>query len=294
MQLAELGSVGDQLGRPGGQGSVYRLDGASGLLVKLYHPQMWPHINVRGLEAIVGWRSGLSAHEIEVVDNHTAWPRAVVEHRGQVGVVLAEAPGSFMHRVDGGRRLRDLQWAYCRDGARFAGDDVPPVQHRLLVALGIAALMELLHLRGVVLGDLSHSNVAWAPHYRAGGPLPVFLIDCDSTWVLRAPRGLPRADTPQWSDPRTAGAPDEPHTAMSSDIFRLGLAVMRLIYAQNVGVDTDTDELRLPRSPVITGELAECLGASLHRSASRPTATTWVKALLGQVALVQSSARRHR
>lgn len=290
VELSTLGSRGAPVGSPGGQGAVFRLDGQPGLLVKLYHRELNGLVDPAGLEALVSWRSGLDVRHRTVLDMHSSWPLAVVRDGDQFGVVFQAAPSRFMKHVGNTEVLRDLQWAYCTQGAGFAGAAMPPLRLRAGISLGVAAVLELLHRDGVVLGDLSHTNIAFATVFRWGQPLPVFHIDTDSAWNTAASRGVPRSSTPQWSDRRRL--PDTAPNAMSADVFKLALVFLRTWYLQNVNVDSDTDRLRLPERPAITSAVADLLTATLRDEGDRPTAAQWTIALVDLVRFTES--RRHK
>jgi hypothetical protein len=107
------------------------------------------------------------------------------------------------------------------------GDIVPAAgvsaQIRVEVAREFAKLVATLHGKGLVIGDVSMSNVLWTG--TDGGAVTIFLIDCDGIRRLGSRPVLPQADTLDWNDPlQPPSGPD-----LDTDRYKIALLVGRVL-----------------------------------------------------------------
>lgn len=267
--LTGLGRIGDPLGSPGGQGTVYELPDRPGWVLKRYHPGV--AVSVTGLLALVGWPQSLVLRDRKVIDACTAWPAQVVDFLDDTyGFVMRRAPGRFFHEVEGVRLPRDLGWAYLADAARFVGLNAAAPAVAAALVYRIAVVFDVLHRNSVVYGDFSSGNALWSC-----GPRPqIFLFDCDAAHVVGQPRALLEMQTPLWDCPWDGlGGPDR-------DLYKLALAFLRLYFRYEGPVHTGTGAIRIPDRPAVTREVHDLMAAGLRKdSALRPPAAHWLEAL---------------
>ncbi len=269
---AELGRVGPELGKAGGQGRVLELLDQPNHLLKTYHPET--AVDPEGLISLIEFRRDLDASERDVLDQVAAWPLAAVQFQnGNWGVVFQRAPGQFWQQTTEGSLLREVQFAFC-EAATWRGLRLPPRRAAVRIARGYAGLLNLLHRHGVIYSDLNQSNLLWV----AGRRTRVFLIDCDSAWCRDAPRGLGRADHPMWADRRPPVVGDFA-SELESDRFKLALLFVRLYYRTTWIPSADTPALTLSEDPPVTRWVADLIGRGLHHRTQRPTAKEWIDAL---------------
>ena len=244
--------LGDELGS-GGQGRVLRVADHPGLVFKQY--------KVRGadpaaLRLLVDMPAQLQTAERELLYGQTCWPLARVFNQAQLsGFLMREIPGRFFGTNSvGSKKLRELQYlVYPRKP--LWGDIVPPAgvatEIRIEVAREFTKLIATLHSRGLVIGDVSMSNVLWTG--ADGGAVTTCLLDCDGIRKLGSRPVLPQADTLDWDDPlQPRSGPD-----LDTDRYKLALLVGRV----------------LTMSPYIRpGDLLPLLSGVPERAAARLTA----------------------
>lgn len=266
--------TGEKIG-DGGQGEVLTVRGRAELLYKSYRAP--DRVNGRALEALVAVRRGLPPQERDRLDAQTAWPlcRVVDGRQGgrTAGFLMHRAPSSMTWRTpQGATKLTELQ--FLLRAPRPAWQDIaqPAPGQRRELALALVRLIEQLHNRQLVLGDVSQANVLWTVRPETA----VFLLDCDGFRTTGSDPVLTQADTPDWQDPRA-----QPHTAtVDSDRYKAALAVARILareaYAapgkpfEPVGGELDERQERAVRK-----RLADAGGAY----GSRPTLAEWRMAL---------------
>jgi hypothetical protein len=268
-------TLGPELGN-GGQGRVLRVEGQGMPLAFKQYKMLGA--DPGALKMLVDLPAVLQPSERDQLHARTSWPLARVFSRGQLrGFLMREIPGQFFGaNVAGSMKLRELQFlVYPRKPAW--GEIVPEAgvgaETRLQVASEFTRLFALLHGKGLVIGDVSMSNLLWAGS--ADGAVEVFLIDCDGIRKLGLRPVLKQADTLDWEDrsqPRTG--PD-----LDTDRYKLALLVGRVL---TIGKD-----LR-PGAPLqlvpdvpdrVAARVRELWQHAAGPRGTRPDAVQWAMAL---------------
>jgi DNA-binding helix-hairpin-helix protein with protein kinase domain len=171
--------LGRELGR-GGEGAVFEVANASGLVAKLYHKPV-TSAKATKLKALV---RKLTPELVKV----SAWPTATL-HSGHGG----ELKGILLPRI---QRPCEIHELYSPADRRVK---FPEAKWRFLIrtALNCAVAFEKLHASGIVIGDVNQGNVLVAPNAL------VRLIDCDSFQIndngraFRCEVGVPHFTPPE-------------------------------------------------------------------------------------------------
>jgi hypothetical protein len=266
--------LGDELGS-GGQGRVLRVADHPGLVFKQYKVG---GADPAALKLLVDMPAQLPPADHDSLYAQTSWPLARVFNKGQLsGFLMQEIPGRFFGANSAGsKKLRELQYlVYPRKP--MWGDIVPDAgvsaDTRIEVAREFTKLVKMLHSRGLVLGDVSMSNMLWTG--TDGGAVTIFMIDCDGIRVLGSDPVLPQADTLDWDDPlQRQSGPDH-----QTDCYKLALLVGRVLsmspYLRPAG--------QLPFVKGIPDRMATRLTAVWQRATgthgTRPSAGEWLLAL---------------
>jgi hypothetical protein len=216
--------LGDELGS-GGQGRVLRVLSHPGLVYKQYKV---PGADPAALKLLVDMPAQMQQDERESLYTQTSWPLARVFNKGVLsGLLMQEIPGEFSGANSAGSmKLRELQYlVYPRKP--MWGDIVPvagvSAEVRMEVVREFVTLVTTLHGKGLVIGDVSMSNVLWTD--AGGGTVSIFLIDCDGIRKLGARPVLPQAETLDWNDPlQPQTGPD-----LDTDRYKVALLVGRVL-----------------------------------------------------------------
>ena len=138
----------------------------------------------------------------------------------------------------------------------------------LRLVLDLAKTVALLHKYKIIVGDMSGRNLLWTdkPTWR------VLIIDCDSLRVDGSAGVASPKQSPDWDDPHLNGAA----TSQSSDIYKLGLAAFRGVWAATTDRPDHSVPLRAPSG--VPDDLVRLVLASTTAS-NRPTAQEWVDKL---------------
>lgn len=256
----------------GGQGSVYELLDQPRTVFKQYHDPESRDFRPSALRALVLEASSLSVAG-KPVHTWAAWPTSLVLDDGAVvGFVMPRVPEEFTLAIGGTHRLADLSYLASEPRPLWGNVSLPDLAERLAIVRHLAMVMQALHQRRLILGDLSFTNVLWC---RVPAP-QVLLLDCDGI----APAGnlpvLPRAETIDWNDP------EDPHAAgpaLDRDRYKLACAIVRILTRsldarpESSGLQVSTGDLsRDARLSRVVKEAAGPLD-------SRPAAAAWVAAL---------------
>ncbi|WP_150241576.1 hypothetical protein [Nocardiopsis quinghaiensis] len=267
-------TLGEELGR-GGQGTVHRVAGGphAGLVYKHY---TLSGADPRVLERLVMLPHDLTDTERARLFALSCWPLARVVSKGFLtGFLMREIPEEFVGRTrGGGSRLQELQYLIFQSKPMW-GDIVPPDVHgRLELVRQYVSLFQLLHSRGLVVGDVSMSNLLWT----AGGGYGVFMLDCDGVRRSGDSPVLPQADTDSWDDP------EQPPTGadLETDRYKLSLLVGRVLSRhKNVRPGEPLD--LLPGLPsAVVDAVTRRFEAAGKGYGTRPDAHQWGVALGGR------------
>jgi hypothetical protein len=282
--LEEFGEL-TAVGRPGGQGRVYRAAsgtselGEGPIVVKLYRrPPAAGAALV--LAQMIDWSRSLDPRQSGELQRVAAWPLATVSANGRVvGIAMHDATVRFAvpFVMPSGRRERvlvSLEHLLGTDTyleARGLGVRLDTAM-RARVAEAISGRLAWLHRHAIVVSDIAPNNLLVG----FGGHEPdTCLIDCDSM-AFRGRQALPAVQTADWQTPPSF---DEGMPTRATDAYKLGLIVLRLFARSH-----DTRAVA-PHLRYVPAELHQLLGRALGAdAANRPPAGEWQRALHSLVA----------
>jgi DNA-binding helix-hairpin-helix protein with protein kinase domain len=272
--------LGSQVGRSGGEGSVYEIVGHSSLVAKLYREPV--------PEAKVAKLNYLRQRVTPGLNACAAWPSFVLlDGRKPRGFVMREVSGKEVHHVYGNRdRMVDFpgrNWDFLVNTAR-----------------NCAAAFDEVHAIGAVIGDVNEGN------FLVQGNGRVTLIDCDSfqvsngTTVWTCDVGVPWWTPPELQGKSFRGLVRTPN----HDLFGLALLVFKLLFMgqhpyAGIPITDPEDAIRRGlyafsraaasygvRPPPYTFPVAELpdtyalmFEKAFRLNPSRPTAKEWVHTL---------------
>lgn len=270
VQLSSL-RIGDRLA-DGGQGVVYELLDRPGELFKRYHNPDDPQFNPTALSQLVAARDSITYAGLPV-EEFAAWPSAViVDGSKTVGFLMPRVPEEFMLRIGRSQRLADLSYLAQEPRPLWGSVELPDLAEKLQILRYLAGVVDALHGRGIVLGDMSFANVLWATR-----PEPrVMIINCDSMRFEGGVSVLPSADKVGWDDPR---ADPGATPSKDQDRYKLALAILR-VASRNLHVRPEDPAARdLSYLGSVGARLQVLFGAAAGPSSLRPAAFEWVAAL---------------
>ena len=278
-RLADLGEL-VPLGRPGGQGRVYRprvhpaAAGAVPVVVKLYRRR--PARSAFAVLAdMIAWDRSLSPDERVRLHRVTAWPLALaLSEQEPVGIVMRDLSGRYElpFVMPSGRSQRVLLSLEHLLGAdqylQLRGLPISlDTTMRTRVAEQLSGALAFLHRHAIVVSDIAPSNLLVG---FAGGTPSVCFIDCDSM-VFRGRQALAPVETADWQLPPAWA---EPPQTRAADAYKLGLAVLRLFARSHDARRLEPHFGRVPHE--LHGLLVRALGPD---AANRPAAGEWQRAL---------------
>jgi eukaryotic-like serine/threonine-protein kinase len=274
LQRDALEKIGD-----GGQGTVYSVTSLPGVVYKEFKWAGGAAPSAAALDELIALLGAMPVEVQDWVDSRTVWPRtSVVDDHGRLaGLTMDLIPDGYFHqlgvRANPRRVLREWNHLSMRESYRgnsnlMVGDlarvDIPTA---IELVADLARSLEHLHAQDLIVGDISGRNLLWAlepePH--------TVIIDCDGFRKLGTAGVLPPKDSPDWDDP--AGGTE---TCQASDIYKLGLAAYRAVWAAT----TDRPPADLIHRTPPGGEPLEELAELVLRSVAptgRPTASDWVR-----------------
>lgn len=271
-------SLGEEIGK-GGQGRVLRVTGRSVPLV--FKQYIVGGADPAAMRTLVELPAALRPAERSSLLGQTAWPLARVVQAGTLrGFLMQQIPAEFTGlNAVGVLKLRELQYLLYEPKPLWGGI-VPPgtlgTATRVAVAAEFTRLMSLLHDKALVVGDVSMSNVLWAP----GDPARIFVIDCDGVRRLGGRPVLPQAHTPDWDDPhQPRGGPD-----LDTDRYKLALLIGRVLVGRPY-IRPERDALDLPSDipPAVAARVSPLWRQAGGPRGTRPAAGHWLIALQGRV-----------
>ena len=201
-------SLGERLGE-GGEGAVHAVHGNGKTVAKVYRkPLTTEHAAKLQLMAQLGHQEVLKV---------AAWPVTTL-HDGPQGRVV----GVVMPRIERGREVHEL-YSPAHRKMHF-----PNADWRFLIrtAHNCAAAFDLMHRRGIVIGDVNQGNVFVVPD------ATVRLIDCDSFQIqsaghtFRCKVGVPHFTPPELQNARFTEVVRTPN----HDNFGLAVLIFHLLF----------------------------------------------------------------
>jgi hypothetical protein len=261
--------LGAELGK-GGQGTVHDLLGPGDGFV--YKKFLTPDaVNGAELQNLVSLPQNLPGSDRVRLLSQTAWPLAQVIAGGRVsGFVMSKVPDLYWGDQHGRRRLRDLGYLLGEPKALWGAIRPPDDTGRLELVRRIAALFQLLHARGLVVGDVSTQNMMWS-----ADPLGVFLLDCDSFRLVGRPPVTAQPATQDWNDPlQTVSGPDQ-----DTDRYKLALLIGRIL-SRDLYVRPGAPPSLVPGLPArVNAEVSARFADAAGPRGVRPGADQWALAL---------------
>jgi len=192
------------------------------VLKRFFRPEI---VDADALRRLVRWRLELSELERRQLDHLATWPLATVEEDGGVlGFLMQRVAREFTQgvRLPSGRRrtvLREAQYLLSAERAVRLAVSFPDWERRSELIFALIEALDFLHHQHIVVGDLSPRNVLWD-----GDSARVLMVDCDSMFLGGVGSPLPPTFTVDWDDPA-----DPQGAAASSDVYKLGLFVLRVL-----------------------------------------------------------------
>lgn len=266
--------IGNQLGTAGGQGTVYALRDHPKLAYKEYHAWIRPHIRTEVLKGLIALKDTI-ALEGSPIQEWAAWPLALVEEHGQtLGFLMPRIDESFY--FDGGGLVgKERSFMFLADSPRTAWGQVtlPHPSAQLLLLERFAGVLQQLHHRNIVIGDISYANLLWNCSER------IFLMDCDSFTLNGARATGMKVETRDWEDTQSSGLDVSP----DQDCYKLGLLVHRVLSKQLHGIPSSSpaDDLAIG-DPQVRQHVYGLLSRVSAPPGNRPTAQAWRHALQGR------------
>jgi DNA-binding helix-hairpin-helix protein with protein kinase domain len=199
--------LGRQVGRSGGEGSVYGIDSHPGFVAKIYHRPP-PQDKVAKL-------SYLAQRATSEVKKCAAWPTMVIsDERAQPrGFLMPAVSGKEIHHLFGTRdrvvEFPGKNWDFLLNTAR-----------------NCAAAFDVIHAVGAVIGDVNEGNIL----VRSNGV--VALIDCDSYQVSNGRNswtcdvGVALWTPPELQEQNFKGLVRTPN----HDLFGLAVMIFKLLF----------------------------------------------------------------
>jgi hypothetical protein len=272
----------------GGQGTVRAvadrlIDDSWPAVYKEFAPAVHPALDEAALLAMVRFRRALPADAVQRLDDVAAWPAVVVERDGvPCGFLMRRVPDAFVIGLGmpsgPTRHLAQMQLllndaAYLKARGLIVDD-----RFRLELLHDAARAMEFFHAHGLVVGDLSPTNLLFSRERRPR----CFFLDCDAM-RLRGASALRQAETIDWQAPTGA----EQLATRATDSYKFALLCIRLF----AGDQGSRDPAALDRAGAAVEELAtRALSVDPRR---RPAMAEW-RAALGAAAAPRRARGRSR
>lgn len=268
--------LGQRLG-DGGQAEVFRVNNREGEAFKRYRDNALPHLRPDVLEELAA-ETGQLQLEGRPITHWATWPTATVVDGGRVVGFLMPLLDKVFSMSDGNLVGKHASFSYLatKPAPIWGAVRLPAQAERAHLLALLAGVIQQLHHRKMVVGDLSWANVLWARY-----PEPrVILLDCDG---IRPPKGTPvtpQLDTPDWNDPLAPhGSPPD----ADRDCYKFSLMVLRVL---SQDLNARPSERGKHSLQGLAPDAARAIDGLLVRSASapgkRPTATEWRQALQGR------------
>lgn len=211
----------------GGEGAVYEIVGSSDKVLKIYHATHFKtEVERSTMERKL--RAMLNMNVAAVVENklRLAWPTDIVYENGKM-------VGFVMPKVTAPLKIFDLYREIVpKTSLTKKRDTVHPGYHwkySVQYAYNLAWVVNYVHSKGIVIGDLNQNNIVADPNSGA-----VILIDCDSFDIrdpiskehFRCTYALPEILAPEL---QTVGTLANGNFTRESDNFSLAIHIFRLL-----------------------------------------------------------------
>ena len=277
MQTLQHAALAPHLDRiaSGGEGIVYRVSSMPRTVFKQYKETQRPQLDAAALSELVQVVDQWVAPDKARVLSRTAWPSALVaDDRGVCGFLMVEIDdpfyGHFGLRANPRRVLCDWNQLIYQTSTPTPAhliSDMPRVQMEGIVQLlqDLAATIEILHRKSIVVGDMSGKNLIWTV-----APNRVFIIDCDSFHFDGQRGACSHKESPGWVDPVLMGRP----TNLESDVYKLGVAAYRALAHDAHSPVTRAQVTQRLTGTSIPAALVDLIASSVEPT-GRPIAADW-------------------
>lgn len=282
-QLARPGDL-TEIGK-GGEGRVYRIASMPGFVYKEFVDFPGHTPSRSALEELMVLLQQMTPAERSWLADRTTWPQTLVLDGNKMKGFLMPIIGQQYFRKYGIRanpKTVACEWNYLSMREKYAQNkniysEIPQVTPfgALSAVVDLAKTIAILHRYQIVVGDISGRNLLWTDT----PSLRVMVIDCDSFHPEGKVGVSPPKQSPDWEDPALAS----PLTTMQSDIYKLGLAAFRGIWAAT----TDRPLAGNRPIPSVKDGVPEIVRSLIEKSVGsgpRPTAQEWVDNLSQAVA----------
>jgi len=277
--LSALGhpSTFQELGK-GGEGQVFSVPSRPNSVYKQYLQTAATAPGQGALQALIDLKSTMSVIEQSWLSEHAVWPETIVVDQGRMrGFLMRKIAPEYFRKQGVRLNPRNVlcEWNLLAMRDRYLRNPnivstVPNIQpfDALRLVIDLAKTVALMHKYRVIVGDMSGRNLLWtdSPTWR------VLIIDCDSLRVDGSAGVASPKQSPDWDDPHLNGAA----TTQNSDIYKLGLAAFRGVWAATTDRPDHSVPLRVPSG--IPEDLANLVLSSTGTS-GRPSADEWVTRL---------------
>jgi hypothetical protein len=210
-------------GLPGGGQSTglefVRAPDESVMLYKRYTAESLLPESRERLRTLVRWRRELNDVDRRELDARMAWVRHIVtDGRNVTGVLITPATDGFWTWKDGKPVPRKIDSiGVAEERARKRGEDYANVPHTVATLGHLLTTLNLLHRRGVVVGDVNRANVLVASPVTAPR---TYLLDCDSV-LLHGRRSLRAAEAEAFRPDDISAWPEELNRR--TDLYKFAL-----------------------------------------------------------------------
>lgn len=269
----------------GGEGRVFTIRSMPGMVYKEFVEFPGHTPSRSALEELMNLLQQMTPDERNWLADRTTWPQTLVIDGNKMKGFLMPLIGQQYFKKYGIRanpKTVACEWNYLSMREKYATNkniysEVPRVtpMGALAAVVDLCKTMAILHKYDIVIGDISGRNLLWTD----SPTLRVMVIDCDSFHPEGKVGVSPPKQSPDWEDPALA----TPLTTMQSDIYKLGLAAYRAIWAAT----TDRPLAGNKPIPSVADGVPEVVRSLIERSVgtgSRPTAQEWVDSLKQAVA----------
>lgn len=277
--LTALGhpSAFQELGK-GGEGQVFAIPHRPNLVYKQYLQAAATAPGQSALQSLIDLKSTMSPSEQTWLSERTIWPETIVVDQGRMcGFLMRKITPEYFRKQGIRSNPRNVlcEWNLLAMRDRYLRNPniVSTVPHiepfdALRLIVDLTKTVALLHKYRVIVGDMSGRNLLWTdtPAWR------VLIIDCDSLRVDGSSGVASPKQSPDWDDPHLNGGA----TTQSSDIYKLGLAAFRGVWAATTDRPDHSVPLRVPDG--VPEDLSNLVLASTGMS-DRPTADEWLRRL---------------
>jgi DNA-binding helix-hairpin-helix protein with protein kinase domain len=282
-QIAKPGDL-SEIGK-GGEGRVFLIRSMPGMVYKEFVDFPGHTPDRTALEELMNLLPQMTPDERTWLAARTTWPQTLVLDGNRMKGFLMPLIGQQYFKKYGIRanpKTVACEWNYLSMREKYASNkniysEIPRVTpfEALTAVVDLCKTMAILHKYNMVIGDMSGRNLLWTD----SPSLRVMIIDCDSFHPEGKVGVSPPKQSPDWEDP----ALTTPLTTMQSDIYKLGLAAFRGIWAAT----TDRPLAGNKPIPSVTDGVPEVVRSLIERSVGngpRPTAQEWVDSLKQAVA----------